>query len=139
MPADIPVTRPEVPETAAIAVLLLLQDPPGVAFESNVDEPAQTVLLPVIAAGAVITVTTFVTEQLPTVYVIVAVPGATPNTIPAVGVTAATDELLLLQVPPATEFVSTIVEPTQTLDGPPIAGGPAVTVTVLVAEHPPIM
>lgn len=62
-----PVTTPVVPPTAATEKLLLLQEPPGVALESNVDEPAHTVLLPVMGAGAVITVTVFVTEQLPTV------------------------------------------------------------------------
>jgi len=61
-----PVTSPVEP-TDATNGLLLLHDPPGVASESIVVDPAQTVLLPVIAAGAVMTETVFVTEQLPTV------------------------------------------------------------------------
>ena len=128
---------PDVPDTAATEVLLVLHVPPGVASVSKVEEPAHTVLLPLIAAGTVITVTTLVAEQLPTLYVMVAVPGDTPNTMPAVGVTAATDGLLLLHVPPDTVLVRIIVEPTHTLEGPPIAGGPVVTVTVVLAKQLP--
>lgn len=65
-PADTPVTIPVDAETDATDALLLDHTPPAVASVSNVDEPAHTVLLPDIGAGAVITVTTFVTEQLPT-------------------------------------------------------------------------
>jgi len=57
-PAVIPVTRPAL-LTVATAVLLLLQLPPVVAFESCEDPPSQTVKVPVIAAtvGFAFTVT----------------------------------------------------------------------------------
>jgi hypothetical protein len=62
VPAEMPVTTPEV-LTVARAVLLLLHTPPGVPLLKAVVSPVQTELLPVIAAGVGIefTVTTAVT------------------------------------------------------------------------------
>jgi hypothetical protein len=63
--------------------------------------------------------------------VIVATPVAMPVTTPVEEPTVATDELLLVQLPPATDSVSEILEPAQTVEGPDIAVGTGVTVTVL--------
>ena len=57
VPADMPDTAPEGEPTVAIAVLLLLHVPPVVASPSVVVAPAQTLVVPVIAAGAGLTVT----------------------------------------------------------------------------------
>jgi hypothetical protein len=56
------------------------------------------------ALGAAFIVATLVATPDVVVYDIVAVPGATPYTVPVL-VTVATDVLLLLQVPPAVAFV----------------------------------
>jgi hypothetical protein len=61
-PDDTPVTTPaEV--TVARAVLLLSQKPPGVASARVITLPTPTELLPVIAAGTGLTVSTRDTEQ----------------------------------------------------------------------------
>jgi hypothetical protein len=60
VPADTPVTTPEVAFTVATNVLLLLQEPPAVPFEVNAEvESLQMVCLPlsVPAFGAAVTVT----------------------------------------------------------------------------------
>ena len=56
-PPDTPVTTPEDEPTVAIAGLVLVQEPPAVVFDNVIEEPAQTLLLPVMAAGAAITLT----------------------------------------------------------------------------------
>ena len=64
LPAATPVTTP-VPETVATEVDELLHTPPAVASARAVVEPAQTVFVPVIAAGAAgmsLIVSDFVTE-----------------------------------------------------------------------------
>lgn len=68
VPAEMPVTRP-VDDTVAIAVLLLLHVPPGVAQLNNVDELTQTDDAPVIGRIELeeVTVTVFVAEQPATV------------------------------------------------------------------------
>ena len=64
----------------------------------------------------------------------VAVPADTPNTEPA-ELTDATDEALVLQVPPVALLVRVPVEPIHTVEGPEIepAAGAGLTVTVVVA------
>jgi hypothetical protein len=84
-------------------VLLLVHVPPAVAEERVVVEPTFTVDKPVIGAGAAITVTTTDAAQPPLkTYEIVAVPDATPVTIPLEEPTVATEALLLLHTPPDT-------------------------------------
>jgi hypothetical protein len=114
------------------AVLLLLQLPPAVPLAVRVIlEPAQTLERPVIAPAVapVDTVTRCVVDTVAqlevTVYVIVALPAATPFTTPVALLTVATDVLLLLQVPPLTVSASVIAALTQTLVRPvivPVAG-----------------
>ena len=63
-------------------------------------------------------------------------PGAVPQTTPVRLPIAATPELLLLHVPPLVASVSVTQLPVQTLVGPAIADGNALTVTACVAIQP---
>lgn len=99
--------------------------------------PAQRFTGPPIATGAAVTVTIFVTVQpVPNEYVIVAVPGLPPVTMPPDKVTDATAVLLLLHVPPPGISLSVTVAPEHTVDGPLIAPGAGLTVTSTVAVQP---
>jgi hypothetical protein len=69
-------------------------------------------------------------------YVITVVPVVIPLTMPEVDPTVATEVVLLVHVPPGVASVSVIVDPAQTLVGPPMAAGVALTVTIVVARHP---
>ena len=62
MPARIPLTMPVLP-AVAIKPALLLQVPPAVASVRAVVKPKQTDLVPVIAAGVWLNVTTTVLTQ----------------------------------------------------------------------------
>jgi hypothetical protein len=66
----------------------------------------------------------------------ITVPEATPPATPVTGLMVAIDVLSLAHEPPLTGFVKVIVEPWQTLPGPPMVPGAGVTVTVILAEHP---
>ena len=74
------------------------------------------------------------------VKIITDVPAETPVTIPPPtepGVTVATLLVTLVQVPPpAVGLVNTVVDPTHTVIVPTEADGNALTVTVVVLEHP---
>lgn len=86
------------------------------------------------------TVTTVVTAQPATWYLICVVPNATPHTVPAVGpaaTTVATPGVLLVQIPPVVgELVNTEHAPRHTLPGPAIVDGYAFTLTVRVTKQP---
>ena len=139
MPGATPVTTP-VTDTVATPVASLLQVPP-VTDSPNVVVAAEqkiTGVDGVRAAGAAMTVTIVVAEQLPSEYAMVAVPAATPLTIPP-DVTVAMLVALLLHVPPVTASVSVIVVPVQTADEDgEMAAAPDITVTVLIAKQLPI-
>jgi hypothetical protein len=64
----------------------------------------------------------------------VAVPAATPPTVPAATVAIAV--LPLVHTPPATPSLRLVVNPVQTLAVPLMAAGEAFTVTTVVTEHP---
>jgi hypothetical protein len=110
VPAEMPFTRP--PATVAAAVLLLLQAPPGVTSASGILAPAHTAGAPVMGAawGSGFTVTSFcevaVPQLLVYVNVIVAVPAATPETMPED--TVATPASLLLHKPPGVASVKVV-------------------------------
>lgn len=57
MPCATPVTTPVLLTTVAIPALLLVQVPPEVVLARVVVFPAQTTAVPVIEAGAILTVT----------------------------------------------------------------------------------
>jgi hypothetical protein len=93
----------------------------------------------VIAAGDVLTVTPFMMKQPVSeiVYVILAVPGATPVTNPP-ALTVAIVALLLLHVPPGVVLVNVAVLPTQRMVGGIglIILGSGLTVTTAVVVQP---
>jgi hypothetical protein len=91
-----------------------------------------------IGAGAGLTETLLMEKQLPTVYVIVAVPAAIPVTRPPED-TVATRGALLLHMPPGVTSANDVVAPTQTDTGPAgvMAAVPTVIVTVSTAKQDP--
>ena len=116
---------------------VLPHTPPGVPSVSGIVDAAQTCVGPAMAAGSGFTVT--VLDRVQPVgdieHVIVATPGTKPATMPLDVPTVAIPGALLFQVTPADD-VSGIVEPTQTVDGPPITVGSGLTVTGVVVEQP---
>lgn len=109
VPAATAVTSPVEASTVATAVLLLLHVPPAVPFVVKVDvAPVQSgvvpVIVPALTFGSTVmemNVETGLPQPLLTVYVISAVPAATPVTSPVEASTVAIAVLLLLHVPPA--------------------------------------
>ena len=98
--------------------------------------PAQTLLLPLIGAGDGTTVIARVTvHEAPKEYVIVVVPAAIPLTLPLEDPMLALAELLV-HTPPATELVSVVVAPTQTVGIPPMTEGAGLTVIIFVTPQP---
>jgi hypothetical protein len=116
--------------------LLLVHVPPGVVELSVVVAPVQTVLLPVMAAGNAFTVTTAVRVQpLVPKQVMVAVPAATPVTVPDDEPMVATAVLLLLHVAPRLVVLNVVVDPAHILNVPAMALGAGCTVTTTVVKH----
>ena len=60
VPAPTPVTAPVELLTVATAVFALLHVPPATELNNEVTEPTQTVAVPVMLAGAGLTVTDFI-------------------------------------------------------------------------------
>ena len=124
VPDVTPVTTPEVDDMVAIAELPGLHVPPVVASLSVVIRPAQALAVPVILAGATLTVIALVAvhpEEI--VYTRLNVPVATPVTIPVEEPTVAFVVLLLDHVPPEAVSVKAIVVPTQAIAEPEIEDG----------------
>jgi hypothetical protein len=130
------------PETVAL-LLVADHDPPVTVAVSEMDEPAHTVVVPLIvpAEGATPMVTTWLAIDVPqllvTVYTTVSVPVDTPLTSP-VGDTDAVP-FVVLQVPPVPVVVSVVVSETQIADAPLMipALGAATTVATLFADWVP--
>ena len=139
MPFAIPVTVPVDEPTVAILVLLLVHTPP-VGEELKVDDaPEHMDNTPLMAPGAAFTVTTLVAKQPPAnVYVIVAVPAATPDTTPDVELILAVPVALLVHTPPVGDDDNVVVDPTQSVAVPDIAPGVVFTVTTAVTKQPPL-
>ena len=125
-----PVTMADEEPTVATEVLLLLHVPPVTRSLNEVVPPAATVVLPDIGEGAGLTVKVIVVTAVPTIYVMVQVPAATPATIPVDEPTVAMEVLLLLQWPPAVESVNVLLLPAQTLAIPLIPETDVLPVTV---------
>ena len=135
MPAAIPVTTPEL-FTLATPGDIDNQLPPPVALLKFVVSPAQIVVVPVMSAGSGFTIIDATDLQLVgSVYVITADPALPPNTTPD-GDTAATELLLLLQLPPVLAFVKEVDEPEHTFSTPLIGAGKGFTVTVVERIQP---
>lgn len=135
MPEISPLTTPDPEPTVATEVLLLLQVPPPASL-SEVDEPIHTLFTPEMAAGNGLTVTTFrVVHPVPSVYVMVEVPKATPVTRPEPETTVATEDVLLVHVPPPASLRE-VVKPAQTAGVPEIPDGNGLTVSTVVIKQP---
>jgi len=108
-----------------MVTLLLVHTPPvGVAVKATV-LPAHTTVPTVEPdiTGVGLTVTMVVAKQpLGIVYVITAVPGLTPVTMPEAEPTVAIPGDPDVHVPPDGVPVRLVVDPTQTTDGPVITG-----------------
>lgn len=90
-----------------------------------------------VNTGIVSADTVRVTKQpVGRVYVIMVEPAPIPVTIPVASLTFATDNTLLLQVPPPDVLDSVIVDPLHTLAGPVIAAGNGFTVKSFVLLQP---
>ena len=127
MPVTTPLNEPIVPA----AKLLLLHNPPLTASLNDVVNPAHTVEEPIIAVGAVLTVTVMdVAQPVGKVYVIAAVPTAIPLTTPVEEPTLTAPAPALHTPLPGS--VNVIVDPAQTADGPLIDDGNGLTVIVFV-------
>ena len=130
---------PEEEPTEATAGLLLVHTPPGVPSVSGKDVPTQANEVPLMAPaeGERLTVTVVVVVQLPTVYVIIAVPTVTPLTIPVEEPIDAMPALLLDHVPPPLASDNVMVLPVQTTGAAGVmADGEATTVTTFIAAQP---
>jgi hypothetical protein len=118
-------------------VLPLLHKPPVVASVSVADDPTQAAMLPPIATGAALTVNAAVARQpVGNVYVIVAVPGVPPVTVPDAEPMFAVVVLLLVHAPPAVASASVVVSPVHICGTPLIADGNGLTVTMVAAAQP---
>lgn len=134
------VTSPVAMPTDTTAVDGGDQVPPVVEWLSVVLPPIHIVRVPVIVAGAGVTVITRdVVHPALTEYTIVAVPDDTPVAIPEEGSMTAMPGSVQDQPPPGEALVSVILEPTQTVDGPTIGGAAVTTVTTFVVEQPPTL
>jgi hypothetical protein len=135
LPATAPVTMPVEP-IAAMAELLLLHVPPEGVPLKVVVAPEHTTLVPV-TDGVATTVTSrvLVHPVLLAVNVMDDVPDETPATAPRPVPTVATETLLLLHVP-LVPVVKVVVVPTHAMANPVIAGGRALTVTMVVLLQP---
>ena len=147
VPADSAANTP-VGEIVPTAILLLTHTPPGVALAKAEVFAVHTENVPVtgvVNAGSIITLAVVDEEphRLVAVYVMIEVPGVTPNNEPEALPTVATPVLDDDHTPPDDALVNKAVEPLVTLDGPtiiPASGrGLIVTVTSAVAAHTPLL
>ena len=149
VPAVKPVTNPVVALTVAMLVSLLVQDPPVMLEVNVVVPPTQISCVPlrVPADGGAVTVMVLVAvafAQPPVpflVYVMIAVPAATPLTTPVEAFTVAIPVALLDQLPPDTVEVNVVVPPTQIPCVPlrvPADGGLVTVMVPLAVTVPPV-
>jgi hypothetical protein len=101
IPAATPVTTPVAGFTVAKEVLLLLHVPPPVASVSVSDEPAHTLVPPMMDTGEGFTdMVVVVWQPVGKVYTMLARPGETPDISPVPRPAMATEVLLLVHDPP---------------------------------------
>ena len=114
----------------------LLHVPPTISLLNVVILPKHTPVLPVIAAGELLTVKLNVAAvPHPVEYVIISEPSLNPVNTPPL-LTNAIEAALVLQVPPIVESVNVIVLPIHISAVPPIAEGIPNTVIDAVAAVP---
>ena len=135
-PAETPVTRP-LAGSRVMPELVVLHVPPAGESLNVTDEFTQTCTPAVIAAGSGATVTIAVAiHPLPFVKVIIAVPAATPVTMPLTGSIVATPVLPLVQLPLPDASLNDVLASGQTSIVPSIAEGSGFTVTTAVVIQP---
>ena len=117
VPAIVPVTVVVVPPVVTDTPVVLVQFPPAIKSLKVIDEPLHIDEAPPIPEGSALTVTTTVVATPAIVYEIVAVPTATPVTMPDVP-TVAAKVLAECHVPPVAASVKAVVDPTHTLSAP---------------------
>ena len=134
-PAANPVTTPD-PLTLTLPPPTL-QVPPVVASVIAAVADSHILLLPLMAAGAAITVTALTTVQpVPSEYDIVVTPVVNPVTIPLNVPIDAASGLVLDHDPPVTASLSVVVPLWHTVAEPIIAVGAGLTVTTIAVVHP---
>ena len=134
-PGVTPVTTP--PEDIVAIAVLLLDHTPGIELDKvvvrDVHKPEPVAEL--IVATALTVIFCVATHAPPREYVIVALPGLLPVTLPKPA-TLATEGALLVQAPPATVLLNDTVLPLHTVEGPLITEGDKLTETVVVTKQP---
>ena len=130
-------TGPANGEVVATPVLLLVQMPPPIPLLNTVVAFWQNVNTPDIGVGE-LTVNNVLTPPHTFVAVIVVVPKINPLlTTPVIGLTVATDELLLVHVPVGKPLLLNVVDELRHMVvTPEIIEGAAFTVAVVVAAIP---
>jgi len=137
VPADAPHNKSAAGSIVAIVGSLVVHVPPGGLGKITSEVPTHKVIPPK-NTGRAFTVTVVEVVQPPgAVYVITAVPGNKPVTMPVAAPTVAAAKGVVLHVPPEMESVSVIDKPWQTAPGPEIGGGAGLTVTVIVVVQLP--
>lgn len=132
VPAETPVTPPEIIPTVATELVKLLQVPPTAASSNDIVLPWHTVAAPVIGERGLTVTSIAAIHPDKVVYLIVAVPEETPVTIPNAASTVATVVVGLLQIPPEDEYVKVVVFPWQTTGIPPIGSIRLTVIPVVV-------
>ena len=136
VPADTPVTIPELMPIVAIVVAVLVQVPPPTASVSGVVAPIHTVIIPVMAAGTGLTVTVSTAAQPDgNAEEMMAAPALLPMTTPE-ELTVATTVLLLLHTPPVVASLKLVVVPVHIYGVPVMATGDGITVMDFVTVQP---
>jgi hypothetical protein len=116
----------------------ILHVPPPAELLNVTLLPAQMGELPIIGPGVAFTVTTTLTAPQLLAYETVAVPVATPVTMPPEVIVATLDGAMA-HVPPLTVLLSVIVLPAHMGTLPLIGPGAAPTVTMTVAAPQPVV
>lgn len=118
----------------------MLHVPPDVVSDTDIVEPTHKALAPVIGAGIGFTTTDLVAKQpVGMVYEISVVPAVVPETVPADapdGTTVATEDTVLLHVPPAVPSLSIVLDPAHIGVVPTIGIGVRLTDTVRTDAQP---
>jgi hypothetical protein len=95
-----------------------------------------TVVTPVTGDNGLTAIGATTRQPVPNVYVIIAVPEATPVAVPELPSIVATLVLPDVQAPPEVKSLNVVVCPAHTYGLPDIADGIAITVTVCVVIQP---
>ena len=141
VPAFTPVTIPAVECTTAVATEPEVHVPPGVPFESVIEDSVHTAAEPVIAVGGAFTcITVEVLQPVGSMYEIIAVPmDAMPVAIPELEPTEMMPGMVLDHVPPGIELLSATDRPWQITGPPTMAPGAGNIVTVFVMMQPVVV